>query len=224
METVTIASFFTKNGKPATNLESQTGDFPKVRIWRVKKDSNDTDQFIGEFTMKPVDDGSNDDGFYDFVFGEDDGYDPKQSFVFRADGGSALPDNERYQAGSITEDTTDLTVNAIWDEPLSNHQLTGSTGGVLSRIKADSDQITSNLFLSANSVLEVVHTLLKLEAGRTLIDANDSTLTIYDQDCVTPLRVYRLLDSEGNQSIEEVCERKPISKGDGDNTSLTDPC
>lgn len=35
------------------------------------------------------------------------------------------------------------------------------------------------------------------------------TLTIYDDDCTTPLQTFYLKDSNGNLSITEVCERVP---------------
>jgi hypothetical protein len=55
----------------------------------------------------------------------------------------------------------------------------------------------------------------KYSTNRTRVDATAKTLTVYDDDCTTVLRVFDLLDGAGSPSIDEVCERKPDSSSDG---------
>ncbi len=229
MAEVLITSFFTRGGNPATNIETVTPGFPVVRIWEVVDGTPSGDTFIGEFVMSPVEDGANDDGFYKFEFTDTDGYDDTKSYVLRSDGGASLPANEKIQTARI-EPAIALNVDAnavadaVWDEPRADHLIPGSTGEALNQLKADTTDIIDKLYLDTDSVLEVVQLLLKLEAGRTRIDSTANTLTVFDEDCTTPLRVFQLLDSSGTPSVTEVCERKPITKGPSDTTTITDVC
>lgn len=230
MASIVITSFFTRGGLPATDLETAGGGgYPVVRFWEFVSGSPGGDSFVGEFQMIPVEDGPNDDGFYKYEFTDSDGYNITKTYTLRVDGGPSLPTNERYQVARIDpEDSTSLNVadiaDAVWDETRSDHLSPGSTGEALSQIKADTTDIIDKLYLDADSVLEVVQLLLKLEAGRTKIDSTAKTLTVYDEDCTTPLRVFNLLDSGGAPSITEVCERVPVTKGVGDSTTITDVC
>ena len=63
-----------------------------------------------------------------------------------------------------------------------------------------------------------------MAAGRTRIDPTSKTLTVYDEDCTTILRVFNLYDSTGTPSVVDVCERKPVTKGPGDTSTITDVC
>lgn len=229
MASVVITSFFTRGGNPATDLETAGGGgFPIVRIWEIVDGTPAGDAYIGQFTMIPVEDGVNDDGFYKFEFIDTThGYDPLKTYTFRADGGPTLPTGERYQVARLdpSENLDANTVaDAVWDVSRADHLIPGSTGEALSQIKADTADALDKLYLDADSVLEVVQLLLKMEAGRTKINPLQNTLTVYDEDCVTPLRVFKLYDSTGAESVTDVCERKPVSKGVGDGTSITDVC
>ena len=225
MAEVLITSFFTRGGLPAINIEAVTAGFPVVRIWEVFNGTTSGDTFVGEFGMTPVEEGSNDDGFYKYEFDTGDGYDPLKTYIFRSDGGASLPGGERYQVARLDpSENIEAIADAVWDEPRADHLQVGSTGEALSQIKADTTDLIDKLYLDADSVLEVVQLLLKLEAGRTRINPANQTLTIYDENCSTPLRVFQLLDSSGTPSVTEVCERKPITKGIGDGTSITDVC
>lgn len=227
MASVVITSFFTRGGVPATDIETvSTGTLPVVRIWEVSDGTPAGDAFIGEFTMVPMEDGANDDGFYKYEFTDSpDGYDPQKTYTFRSDGGPSLPAVDRYQVARLDpSDNIESISDAVWDEPKADHLAAGSTGEALSQIKADTTAITQNLYLGADSVLDVVQTLLKLEAGRTKIDPVTKTLTVYDEDCTTILRQYNLYDSTGAPSVTDVCERVPKIKGAGDPTNITDTC
>lgn len=226
MSSVVITSFFTRNGLPATDLETAAGGgYPLVRVWEVIDGTPAGDAFIGEFQMIPIEDGVNDDGLYKHEFTNAQGYDDSKTYVFRADGGPSLLNNERYQVARLDPtETSEGIADAVWNEPRVDHLIPGSTGEALSQIKADTTNIADRLYLDADSVQEIVKLLLKFEAGRTRIDPANNTLTVYDEDCTTPLRVFELLDSSGNPSVNEVCERKPIAKGVGDSTTITDVC
>lgn len=229
MASAVITSFFTRGGIPATNIETVSGGaYPVVRIWEVIDGTPAGDAFIGEFTMIPMEDGVNDDGFYKYEFTDaPDGFDETKTYTFRSDGGPSIPPGERYQVARLdpSENLSAQAVeDAVWDADRLSHNNAGSTGEALNQIKADTTAISQNLYLDADSVLNVTQLLLKLEAGRTKIDPTAKTLTVYDEDCVTVLRVFDLYDSTGTPSVTDVCERKPTTKGPSDGTTITDTC
>lgn len=224
-----ISSYFEDNTGPITGLS------PTVRVWEVS--SAGSSLIIGspcgtglstDGAMSEVENcgspATTQDGFYQFVFNTGLGYDPSKEYLVRVDGGPALATRIRYQTGEITSLNVENISDGVWDEPRADHLDVGSTGEVVSLIKADTADIIDKLYLDADSVLDVVQLLLKMEAGRTRIDPTAKTLTVFDEDCTTPLRVFELLDSGGNPSITEVCERVPTTKGAGDGTSITDVC
>lgn len=225
MAEILITSFFTRNGAPANDIETVTPGFPLVRIWEVVDGTAGGDAFIGQFIMSAMEDGANDDGFYKYEFATINGYDATKSYVIRTDGGSSLSSHEQFQTAQLAPQVSpDTIADAVWDEPKAEHLLVGSTGEALSQIKADTTDMLDKLYLDADSVLEVVQLLLKMEAGRTKIDPGTNTMTVFDEDCVTVLRTFQLLDSTGTPSVSEICERKPIVKGTNDNTTITDIC
>lgn len=232
MANIIVSSYFEDESGPVTGLT------PTIRIWEVATTGNllvvgapcgsgqNTDGIMDEVENcgSPP---TTQDGFYSFVFADTIGYDPTKNYVVRVDGGGSLQLHRRYQTNAISPmDAISIVdiADAVWDEPRTDHLIPGSTGEALSQIKADTTDIVNKLYLDADSVLEVVQLLLKMEAGRTKIDPSNYTLTVYDEDCITPLRVFKLYDSAGNESVVDVCERKPITKGIGDGTSITDTC
>jgi len=232
MAEIIISSYFEDNSGPITGLT------PTVRIWDVGTVSDElvvgatcgTGQATDGVMIEVEDCGSpagEQDGFYRFVFTDTIGYNPTKTYVVRVDGGVSLASNCRYQTSKITPadalSAADVA-DAVWDEPKADHLVPGSTGEALSQTKADTADIIDKLYLDADSVLEVVQLLLKLEAGRTKIDPTTNTLTVYDEDCTTVLRVFNLYDSTGAPSVIDVCERKPVTKGPSDNTTITDTC
>lgn len=231
MAEIVISSYFEDNNGPIIGLT------PTARIWEVTATGDDlivgTPCGSGQITdgnMFELDDCGSPaaiDGFYRFTFDDTIGYDPTKNYVVRVDGGASLQTRFRYQTNRISPaDAVSIeeVADAVWDENRADHLGVGTTGEALSQIKADTTSIANKLYLEADSVLEVVQLLLKMESGRTKIDPAQNTLTVYDDDCTTVLRVFNLLDSAGNPSVVDVCERKPVVKGIGDGTSITPVC
>lgn len=221
MAQIEINSLFTNNGIPATDIGTLTPGYPSIRIWEINGNISTlivgAPSGIGQNTdgvmIEVTDNGSpaTKDGFYSFLFTDIIGYDPTKKYLIRTDGGPSLPNNERYQTAEI-DPIEETIINGVWDEQLApDHQIVGSAGLTLSQIKAD----TTQLFLDIAAVNDLVNLLLKYDTNRTKIDEVNKTLTVYDDDCTTVLRVFQLLDQTGTPSITSVCERKPITANDG---------
>lgn len=133
-------------------------------------------------------------------------YDRSQNYTITVDAGANTCFGERYQA-TVNESYQDDIADATWEEPAASHLNLGTTGFVLNQIKSD----TTSIIISVAAATTLIQTLLKYEKNRTRIDTFAKTLTIYDDDCVTPLEVFDLLDSTGSPSVTEVCERKPVT-------------
>lgn len=189
-----INSFFTDAGAPKTGLT------PTIRIWEVSAGAQSL--VVTDASMTEVGD-----GFYKYDFTT---YDATKNYVLRSDGGVALANVDRYEYGAteelkIDDNSVVRVVDGVWDESTSSHLVAGSTGEMLSQIKAD----TASVAVSVVTINSLINTLLKYERNRTKIDVNAKTLTVFDDDCVTPLTVFSLKDSSGNASVAEVCERSP---------------
>jgi hypothetical protein len=59
-------------------------------------------------------------------------------------------------------------------------------------------------------IADAITLLQKYEENRSVIDKDNKTLTIYDDDEVTPILSFSLRNSEGDPSVDEVAERLPI--------------
>ena len=95
--------------------------------------------------------------------------------------------------------------DAVWDEAFAAHSIAGTYGLLAQQIATDANQ-AHLVALQAVSLMEV---LLKYEKNRTKIDKTAFTLTVYDDDGTTPLRVFNLKNSLGAPSVTEVTERVP---------------
>lgn len=212
MAEVVITSFFTNNGVPAINI---TGGYPQIHIWNIIPGGG-LDTYLGDFAMVQVTNvGGDKDGFYKYTFATPT-FDPTKTYLFRSDGGPTLSAGERYQ--SIQLDPSGVITNVadeVWNAVSANYLVAGSTGAVIAQTEANTVAIANNLFLNPNSVLDLCQLLVQFETNRTKIDPLAKTLTVYQNDCVTPLRVFSLLDTTGTPSITEVAERKPVSASDG---------
>jgi hypothetical protein len=67
----------------------------------------------------------------------------------------------------------------------------------------------NSTLVALTSIADVLTLLQKYEENRSVIDKTANTLTIYDDDDVTPILVFSLLDSTGTPSTDEVAERVP---------------
>lgn len=181
----TIASFFTNAGTPATGLT------PTIRVWDLTTG--------GVNTLVVTDDSMDEvgDGFYTYDFV---GYDPQKDYLFRTDGGVSLPSGERFQETSNSHDSDE-----VWGANASDYISSGTTGLELNQISADTQQLRVDM----TTALSIVDELLKYETNRTRVDTVTNTLTIFDDDGTTPLKVFALKDDTGAPSYDCVFERDP---------------
>lgn len=233
MAQLEITSFFTRGGVPAIDIDnlnphSDGKNYPRVRIWEINGSAYNlvVGDTIGsgqntDGVMAPVLDTGVEDGFYSFVFTDVVGYSETKRYLVRSDGGPSLPSNERFQVVMVDPLVAAVSIDydqisdAVWDAQVTNHLDPGSTGATLAQVKADTTAIVQNLYLNAGSVMDLVNLLLKYETNRTKIDPVTKTLIVYDDNCTTPLRTFALFDHNGQPSVEEVCERRPVSATDG---------
>ena len=66
------------------------------------------------------------------------------------------------------------------------------------------------LIIDVATATTLIQTLLKYSANRTRIDKVNNTLTVYEDNGTTPLKVFELRDSNFSPSVAEVAERYPI--------------
>lgn len=189
-----ISSFFTRGGMPALSLT------PNITIWEIQEFANT--KVIDIQLMIEIGD-----GFYKYSFAT---YNSTKEYLFISDGGDTLPPNERF--GTNGTDTTvvspasvDDIVDKVWDESAIDHLLIGSTGAFLNETHADAQQLRLDVILAMN----LLRTLIKYDHNRTKIDHIAGTLTVYDDNGVTPIVVFDLKDRTGVFNINEVFERLP---------------
>jgi hypothetical protein len=236
MAQIEINSFFTRGGAPATDIDNLNPhpdgkNYPRTRIWEISGSSYDlvVGDTIGsgqntDGLMAPIVDTAVEDGFYSFIFTDTIGFSESKKYLVRSDGGPSLPTNERYQVAEITPaGTATLTpgdinaiIDGVWDETSAAHNTAGTFGNLVNQI----DEVrtaaecactnTTTLLPQVQDILDIVNILLNFDANRTKIDKVAKTLTVYADDNVTPIRVFRLLDSTGTPSVDEVCERVPL--------------
>lgn len=181
-----ITVFFTVSGVPTTGLT------PTIDIWEVNPDS----LVVTGAAMTEI--GG---GWYKYLYTS---YDFAKSYVFTADGGPALNACERYKIGGNESYEEDISYQ-VWEEPTMLHMTPGSFGLEVNEIKAD----TTTIIMNVATAISLITTLMKYSTNRTRIDPIAKTLTVYDNDCITPLEVFDLKDSAGNPSVIEVCDRVP---------------
>ena len=120
-------------------------------------------------------------GFYKFNFSA---YDPRIDYLFLADGGDTLSTTRFVDSSSEIPDPED-NADGIW--------------------RAESTDYGSPISSMAGVLIEI----LKYDQNRTRIDAIANTLTVFEDDGSTILRVYDLTDRNGVPSIAEIFERVP---------------
>lgn len=98
------------------------------------------------------------------------------------------------------------TEDAVWDGTAADHLGVGTTGLTLSQAKAAAETAA----LESTTTHSLIDVLVKYENNRTKIDKTAKTLTIYDDDGITPIKVYNLKNAAGVPSTDEVTERIPV--------------
>ena len=129
-----ILAFFTDDGVPAEGLS------PTIRI----RDMSNNSLVVTDAVMTEVGD-----GHYQYNFTT---YNIDKNYAIRCDGGATLANAERYTyAGNenyiedITESlpTSGEIADAVWDEPVSGHVISGSFGSYISHLQLRSVTVTS---------------------------------------------------------------------------------
>lgn len=122
--------------------------------------------------------------------------------------GASLSNYHPTSAGGVVRSlpSAGAIADAVWDEDVTSHQGANSAALTLQQVNAN----VSTTAVTLISVAEMVSTILKYDRNRTKIDAITMRLTIYDDDGVTPLRVFSLRDRTGQPSIVESMERIPV--------------
>jgi hypothetical protein len=110
--------------------------------------------------------------------------------------------------------------DTIWDEPIADHLTAGSTGEALGSAVVDLDSVrttvnnidtnVTTIDTNVDSVLLLCQEILKYDKNKTAIDSTAKTLTVFDDDGVTPLKVFQLRDEGGTPSVQEVYIRDPL--------------
>jgi hypothetical protein len=107
-------------------------------------------------------------------------------------------------------DTRTSTINNKIDGIDAKINLLDDKVDVIGDDVSDTLSAANQLLINLSTATDLINTLLKYNANRTKVDPNTKTLTVYDNDGVTPLRVFSLRNFAGNSSVEEIAERIPI--------------
>lgn len=97
---IEVTMQFYRRGLPATDINISTPGFPTVRIWDITDGTNVL--ALNTTIMNIVKSGTESDGFYKYVFTGSDGFNETKKYNCHFDGGSSIPNSERYNNGVIT--------------------------------------------------------------------------------------------------------------------------
>jgi len=106
---------------------------------------------------------------------------------------------------TVIDTTYSVRVKDVWDQDTANHVIADTFGALMQDIYVD----TTDLRVDSVTIIDLVTLLLKYESNRTKIDKVAKTLTVYDNNGITPIKVFNLKDSTGTPSVTEVTERVP---------------
>lgn len=214
MAEILITSYFEDSSGPVTGLS------PTIRIWQIASGGNTlivgtpcgsglaTDGVMTEISDcgSPV----SKDGFYSYTFTTALGYNVSSTYLVRTNGGAPLALSFRFQSSTIVPTDVEAIGNAVWDAKSSDH--VGGSPVTMGQLQNDTyTSVETIRTTDIPAVFTLLSLVRKYNTNRTKIDVTAKTLTIYDDDCITPLRIFRLLDSTGTPSVSEVCERTGIS-------------
>lgn len=166
------------------NNVPKTGLIPTIKIWEITSISNTL--IVNGSVLSEIGD-----GFYKYIFNS---YDDAKNYIFMVDGGTSLGGSERYSISGNESYSEDIT-NSVWNEQASLHDTAGTMGSLQNDI---------------GDALVIVNEILKFDRNRTKIDKINKTLTVYDNDGTTPIRVFDLKNDSGVSSITEIFERIPV--------------
>jgi len=195
---IEVTMLFTRSGVPATDINTTTPGYPRVRIWNITDGTNSL--VVDNALMTSVTDGADNDGFYKYVFNLGAGFDETQKYVCLFDAGASIPDYERYNNGTIVPDLGNEILDKISDI-------------------SDPDSIASKL----DEILAITTYLRKFESNRTQVDVNTGDLIVYDDDCTTIMWKFRLFDENGLPNVESVAQRIPAVGGTAPWNTCTKP-
>lgn len=88
-----------------------------------------------------------------------------------------------------------------------------ATQASVDALQADVTNLQSDVTtidLNITNMSTVINDLYKYGKNRTKIDKNAFTLTIYDDDGTTPIKIFNLKDSNGVASVDAIYERIPV--------------
>lgn len=126
----------------------------------------------------------------------EDGVPQFQSFVSNLVSTIAIPTNVVTGTALTTAEVTSIVDTVVRDLLELDQGFDGT---------ADPSSIAGRL----NSTQQIVNTILKYSANRTEIDPVANTLTVFDDDNITPLRIFDLYDRNNVSSTDEIAERIP---------------
>lgn len=136
-------------------------------------------------------------------------------------------------SGGSSGPTASQIATEVWERLLASHTNPLTTGGMLNILNtrtqnivnscvgidlkldiniANTDEIitdTGTIINSLQTCIDLVNNILKYNSNRTRIDESAKTLTVYDDDNITPIKVFNLKDFNGLSSIAQIAERMP---------------
>lgn len=192
MATKKITTFFTKNGVPETGLS------PLMTI----RELDPVNPALSTVVVNGLPMTEIGGGWYRYDYAS---YDYTKDYVFLSDGGASLSAFERYQTAA-NESYQEDNAYETWTSVGTDYLDLGSMGRYINDMHTDTQQLR----IDVTSAIILIQTLLKYDENRTKIDKTAKTLTIYDNDGTTPLKVFSLRDSTGTPSVTEVVERVPL--------------
>lgn len=111
-----------------------------------------------------------------------------------------------------TGPTASSIADAVWDKLAISGSSSNSFGEFINMIKASVESTSADVYelkSKVDAATLIINTLLKYENNRTKVDQVAKTLTIFDDDSVTPLKVFDLKDYSGAASVTTIAERDP---------------
>lgn len=179
-----ITARFRLNGVPTTGLS------PTIDIYNATTDA----LIINDGAMSEMAD-----GLYKFIFLEGSGFDPRVDYVYTADGTATITNPfERFQEGACCASEPEVIADGVWEADASLYTDITTMGGR-----------HNTTYTNVIQLLVDVDFIRKFQTNRSRIDTTLNTLTLFDDDNITPLHVFNLQDGAGVGSSDPVCERVP---------------